>query len=135
MSFLSGRFFIQKKSEGGEGCINIPKLDTILRKGRKWSGFNFSDVIERGKKELAKMVIDEINEKWSQDQKYGFDKMFLIGSGGEYLFEEIKNSRELGFIKDRIELPADFRFINAKGCLVKAHEIEDIVLNQNISFL
>lgn len=78
------------------------------------------------------MVIDEINEKWSQDQKYGVDKMFLIGGGGEYLFEEIKNSRELAFIKDRIELPADFRFINAKGYLVKAQEIEDIVLNQNV---
>jgi len=115
--------------------LNIPKLDAVLKKGGRWGSFDFSEAIEKGKKELAKMIIDEINEKWGQEQKYKVGKIFLIGGGGEYLYEELKNSKDLKFIKNHIELPAEPRFINARGCLVKAQEIEEIVLEQNVSYL
>jgi len=46
----------------------------------------------------------KLTKNGAKIKSIGIEKIFLIDVRGEYLFEEIRNSIELGFIKDRIEL-------------------------------
>ncbi len=110
--------------------LSIPELDVILRQSGKWCNYDFSEAIAEGKAELMRMVNDEINEKWPERLKLRINKVFLIGGGGQYLFEEFKNSHALKFIQDDIELPPNPRMANAEGCLEVANKIESIVLSR-----
>ncbi len=108
--------------------LGLAELDAILRNKGKWNQYNFSDAIENGKQELLRMVNDGINEKWGTSRKMRLSKIFLVGGGGQLLYEDFKQSKELSTVKDNMELPINARFANAYGCLQVAEEIEKILL-------
>lgn len=107
--------------------LGIPELDTILRNKGKWNNYDFSEAIYSGKQELLRMVNDGINERWGASQRKRLNRIFLVGGGGQLLYNEFKQSKELNSVQSNIELPVNARFANAYGCLQVAEEIGKIV--------
>ncbi len=113
--------------------LNLPELDVILKQEGKWYRHDFTEAVEIGKRELMRMIDAEINERWGEKERERISKVFLVGGGGELLYDEFRNSNELRFIRDDIELPLEPRFANAYGCLKVAENIEEIILSQNVN--
>ena len=59
------------------------------------------------------MVNDGINERWGAVQRKRLNKIFLVGGGGQLLYEDFKRNKELEFIQNSIILPSNARFANA----------------------
>lgn len=107
--------------------LGIPELDKILRNKGQWNNYDFTSAIYNGKQELLRMVNDGINERWGAVQRKRLNKIFLVGGGGQLLYEDFKRNKELEFIQSSIILPSNARFANAFGCLHVAEEIEKLV--------
>lgn len=110
--------------------LGVPELDMILRNNGRWNEYDFTEAIRNGKQELLRMVNDGISERWGASQRKRLNRVFIVGGGGQLLFDEFKGSKELSFIQNNIELPMNPRFANAYGCLQVAQEIERMVLQR-----
>jgi plasmid segregation protein ParM len=107
---------VQKKTGLSHGT---PDLDYIIRNNGKWQEHDFSAEIGAAKLELKRVINDEINKRW-KSKRHAIARTFLVGGGGEYLFNEFSS------IQDNVELAPDPRFANALGCLKVADTLEEI---------
>ncbi len=100
--------------------LGTPDLDCIIRNSGNWQERDFSSEIGAAKRELKRVISDEINKRW-KSRKHSIMRTFLVGGGGEYLFNEFSS------IQDNVELPPDPRFANAVGCLKVADALEEVL--------